>query len=143
MKDEIENVAFGILGILLLLSLLTNGYLIGNKTDNSDQLRIYEQLSKQSDITTGLLQDRIRGAEETITSLRELSDEYRTTIGELQAINTSRARLDSIAEELSGRVRAEIIEGITGIERGSARIGELEEAEQRERSILENANSNE
>ena len=136
MKNETKTLIFIIFSVMFLLSLFTNFYFLGRGGSDSEQISLYKQLSEQSNITTGLLQERITGAEKTISSLRELSDEYRTTIGELQEANIRRAELDNIFAELNGRIRTEIIEGINTIDRGSARIRELEAIEQRERSNL-------
>jgi hypothetical protein len=125
------------LGIVLLFSLIINGYLLGNNGgDQSEQIRLYAELNRKSDITEKLLTDRITRSEEELNTSRELLDKSRKTIGNLQKLNSRRESVDRIAETLSGKLRGVLVESLTGIDSSTARLTGLQEVEQRERQAL-------
>ena len=136
MKNETKAII--IISALLLLSLITNGYFLGNNgnTDYSEQLRLYKELSRKSDITEGLLQGRITETEKEIDGLRGLSEELKSANWALKEANDRREQLDKIANDLSGRIRVEIVEGIQSIDSGASRLTDLERIEREERQAL-------
>ena len=139
MKNETKIIIW--ISVVLLLSLLGNGFLIGSintpTTDYTEQLSLYKQLNSKSDLAEGLLQDRITEAEKEISRLGSISDELRETNRALKEANIRREQLDTVADSLGGRIRAEVIGGINSIDSGSGRITELERSEQAERRSLE------
>lgn len=138
-NDKIKTKALVIISALLLCSLLTNGYFLGSGGgDQSEQLKLYEELNRKSNITEGLLTDRIAEAKEDLSTSRKLLDESRAAINTLKELNTRRARLDKINTSLSGKLNKEVITGITSIDSGAGSLTELQRVEQKERQALSN-----
>jgi hypothetical protein len=136
-NDKIKTKAIIIISIVLLLSLICNGYFLGNSSgDQSEQLKLYEELNRKSNITEGLLTDRITRSEEELNTSRELSEQLRETVGNLKELNSRRESVDRIAEALSGKLRGVLVKSILRIDTGEARLNRLQEAEQRERQTL-------
>lgn len=136
MKSEIK--ALIIISSLLFLSIITNVYLLGKPSgDSAEQIRLYEELNRKSDITEGLLRDNISRAEEDLNTARVVSDELRKTVGTLQESNARRERLDKISSSLGGKTRVAIVEGITRIDSGEEKLRGLQEAERGQRQALE------
>lgn len=136
MKNE-TKIIVGLI-IALLISIACNAYFLGNNTDNSEQLKLYAKLSEQSDITTGLLQGSLDGAEKEIERLGGVSDKLREDIRTLQELNLRREQLDSVSSNLSGRIRAELVTGIQSIDSSTRQLEELERIELKERQSLGN-----
>ena len=137
MKNETKIIIW--LSIILLLSLLGNGFLLGASGDDGDyskQLQLYEELNRKSNITEGLLTEGLSAAKKDLDESRSISDKLREANRALTELNDRREKLDRVAESLSGRTRVEIVQGITSIDSGAERLRGLQDIEQAERQAL-------